>query len=101
MLHSVHMHARLRTRCVCDLNTGSKHVCPCVPRPDDPDAIKLLKRELAVAVREEDYRAAARIRDHPYMVLYRRMAALRSEGMLREADDVSTELWSLIALNQQ
>lgn len=31
------------------------------------DAIKLLKRELAVAVREEDYAAAIRLRDHPFM----------------------------------
>lgn len=33
--------------------------------------IKLLKRKLAVAVSEEDYPAAARIRDHPYMKLYK------------------------------
>lgn len=40
---------------------------------DDLDAIKLLKRELAVAIREEDYSTAARIRDHPFMRMYREM----------------------------
>lgn len=32
--------------------------------------VSLLKRELQVAVTEEDYSLAARIRDHPYMRLY-------------------------------
>lgn len=35
------------------------------------EAVKLLKRKLALAVNEEDYTLAARIRDHPYMKLYK------------------------------
>jgi hypothetical protein len=42
-----------------------------VRRPDDPEAILLLKRELALAVKEEDYPTAARLRDHPWLQLYK------------------------------
>lgn len=41
--------------------------------------IKLLKREMSVAVTEEDYSTAAQIRDHPYMKLYKSMVNLRYE----------------------
>ncbi len=37
---------------------------------EDPEPIKRLKRELQVALHEEDYGAAIRIRDHPFMALY-------------------------------
>ncbi len=50
---------------------------PCLARPDDPDAVKLLKRQLLVAVAEENYREAARLRDHAWMHLYRDMHVLR------------------------
>lgn len=36
----------------------------------DPEPIKLLKLEMHVALLEEDYEAAARIRDHPWMQLH-------------------------------
>jgi hypothetical protein len=39
------------------------------PSPESLPAIRLLMREMEVAVREEDYGAAARIRDHPWMRL--------------------------------
>ena len=35
--------------------------------PEELMAIKLLKRELEVAVSEENYKEATRIRDHPWM----------------------------------
>ena len=41
------------------------------------EAVKLLKRKLALAVSEEDYHMAARIRDHPYMKLYRDLISNR------------------------
>jgi len=39
-------------------------------RPGDAEPIKRLKREMSVALGEEDYATAARIRDHPYVQLY-------------------------------
>jgi hypothetical protein len=39
-------------------------------RPGDAEPIKRLKREMSVALSEEDYVTAARIRDHPYIQLY-------------------------------
>ena len=41
-----------------------------VRRPGDAEPIKRLKREMSVALGEEDYATAARIRDHPYVQLY-------------------------------
>jgi hypothetical protein len=38
-------------------------------KPDSLPAIRLLMREMEVAVREEDYEQAARLRDHPWMRL--------------------------------
>lgn len=46
-------------------------------RPEDPEAIKLLKRQLHVAISEEDYGLAARLRDHPWMRIYRKVDAYR------------------------
>lgn len=37
--------------------------------PDTLPAIRLLMREMEVAVREEDYEQAAKLRDHPWMRL--------------------------------
>ncbi|KAG2448318.1 hypothetical protein HYH02_006902 [Chlamydomonas schloesseri] len=61
-------------------------------KPDDLDAIKLLKRELAVAVREEDYAAAIRLRDHPFLQMYRRIEALNHLGRGEEAARLHNEL---------
>lgn len=37
--------------------------------PETLPAIRLLMREMEVAIREEDYKEAARLRDHPWMRL--------------------------------
>lgn len=42
---------------------------PAQLNPDSLPAIRLLMREMEVAVREEDYEQAARLRDHPWMRL--------------------------------
>ncbi|PNW85377.1 hypothetical protein CHLRE_03g183550v5 [Chlamydomonas reinhardtii] len=65
-------------------------------KPDDMDAIKLLKRELAVAVREEDYAAAIRLRDHPFMQMYRRIEALNHLGRGEEATRLQNELVAMV-----
>jgi hypothetical protein len=39
------------------------------PSPASLPAIRLLMREMEVAVQDENYEAAARIRDHPWMRL--------------------------------
>ena len=59
---------------------------------EDPEPIKRLKRELQVALAEEDYGAAIRIRDHPFMVLYTEMENRRDEGKEAEAAILSEEL---------
>lgn len=59
-------------------------------------AIKLLKRELAVAVHEEDYAAAIRLRDHPYLLLYRRSEVLQAGGRHEEAEQLQRQLAQLI-----
>jgi len=48
----------------------SIHAVAPVRRPGDAEPIKRLKREMSVALGEEDYATAARIRDHPYVQLY-------------------------------
>jgi hypothetical protein len=50
---------------------GFSYLTKALPRPSDPEVIKLLKRELKVAVGEEDYSMAVSIRDHPWMKKYR------------------------------
>ena len=49
-------------------------------RAEDPEPLKLLKRQLAVAIGEEDYRQAARLRDHPYMALHLEALRMRRAG---------------------
>jgi len=54
-------------------------------RHDDPEVIKLLKRELWHALNEEDYDTAARIRDDSFYVQYREIQKLRQRGELVRA----------------
>ena len=39
-------------------------------RVEDPELVKMIKRKMAVAVREEDYAHAAELPDHPIMSMY-------------------------------
>ena len=59
---------------------------------DDLDAIKLLKRKLLVAVKEEDYSAAASIRDHPYLIVYRDICQSKMNGQEERAAKLEHEL---------
>jgi bifunctional DNase/RNase len=61
-------------------------------KDEDPEPIKRLKRELQVALAEEDYGAAIRIRDHPFMVLYTEIESRRKEGKEAEAEILRDEL---------
>jgi bifunctional DNase/RNase len=54
------------------------------PRPLDPEPLKRLKMELRVALAEEDYAAAARIRDHPFCKLH--WAAATARAVSRAGD---------------
>ena len=63
---------------------------------EDPEPIKLLKRELDVAVSEEDYEAAARIRDSKLFVLHQKVAALREAGDTEAADEAEVQLHGLL-----
>ena len=62
----------------------------------DPEPIKRLKRELQVALSEEDYGAAIRIRDHPFMKLYTEIESKEDEGNLEEAEILRDELLKAI-----
>ena len=55
-----------------------------------------LKRELEVCILEEDYLAAARIRDHPYMQHCKRAWEHRAAGEPEKAIAVEHELADLV-----
>eukprot|EP00793_Prasinoderma_coloniale_P003827 PRCOL_00003204-RA len=59
---------------------------------DDREPVKRLKRELGVAISEEDYTTAARIRDHPYMKIHVRTVECWRGGRLSEAMQLEEEL---------
>ncbi|KAJ9508389.1 hypothetical protein QJQ45_011921 [Haematococcus lacustris] len=61
-------------------------------RPDDLEAVKLLKRALTLAVAEEDFEEAVRLRDHPWMQMSQDMARLRSMGRFTDARRVEAAL---------
>jgi len=46
----------------------------------DPDAVRLLKMKLRLAISEEDYAAAAKIRDHVFMKLSVAQATAKQDG---------------------
>ena len=60
-------------------------------RPADPELVKMLKRELAIAVSEEDYVQAAQLRDSPLMRLYMEVQNLRAAGDLAAALELQDE----------
>lgn len=61
-------------------------------RKDDPDPVKRLKREMQVALAEEDYSSAARIRDHPFMKLAVRIVEEQVAGRDTEAEELQSKL---------
>jgi len=61
-------------------------------RDADPVVIKRLKRQMAVAISEEDYTTAAKIRDHPYMTKYKMIHEHKQAGRFSEADDLKKDL---------
>lgn len=69
-------------------------------RSSDPEPIKRLKMEMQVALNEEDYAAAARIRDHPYLQLYMASLEARKMNHLEEADRLHQELIEAIVENE-
>lgn len=58
----------------------------------DPDPIKRLKREMEVALSEEDYASAARIRDHPFMQLHVRLVEAARGGNAQRARALEVQL---------
>ena len=59
-------------------------------------SLQRLKRELGVAITEEDYATAARIRDHPFMQMYTQMRRFETKGNVSQAVCLRQELDSLI-----
>uniref|UniRef100_A0A383VQ72 BFN domain-containing protein n=1 Tax=Tetradesmus obliquus TaxID=3088 RepID=A0A383VQ72_TETOB len=70
------------------------------PSPESLPAIRLLMREMEVAVREEDYAAAARLRDHPWMRLAEDINMHRSIGYFDQADKLMADLSRLIEAHE-
>lgn len=66
------------------------------PSPESLPAIRLLMREMEVAVREEDYEQAAKIRDHPWMRLAEDINMHRSIGYYDQAHKLFADLKGLI-----
>ncbi|KAK9845216.1 hypothetical protein WJX81_000350 [Elliptochloris bilobata] len=69
-------------------------------RGDEPEPIKRLKREMAVALQEEDYVTAARLRDHPFLQTHMRILQLLREGRGEAASAMELELTRLIDAQQ-
>ena len=72
-----------------------------ISQTGDPEPIKRLKRELRVAVGEEDYAAAARVRDHPFMRLYVQLKGAEAGGHLAQGKALRHQLMYVIASQQQ
>jgi bifunctional DNase/RNase len=66
-------------------------------RRSDPEPLKLLKMELKVAIAEEDYAAAARIRDSVFMKLSVAAATAKEEGDHEAAANYEKTLRGYIA----
>lgn len=63
---------------------------------NDPEPVKRLKREMEVALSEEDFATAVRIRDHPYMILARRIDENERDGRKLAAAQLKAELEEMI-----
>lgn len=74
---------------------GSEDLFECC-RQDDPEPVKRLKREMAVALSEEDYSSAARIRDHPFMKLAVQIMEERLAGRDTEAKALQVKLQNAV-----
>jgi len=70
-------------------------------RVQDPEPVKLLKRELGVAIAEEDYATAARLRDHPFMQIQSQIEEHMNQGRLTEAARLQDELAAIIKKHEQ
>ena len=76
--------------------SGPAFTGPAAIRPGDPPAVVLLKRQLAVAVVEEDYGTAAALRDLPVMRAAAVAAAATDAGDAAGAAVAEAELAALI-----
>ena len=65
-------------------------------RKDDPEPVKRLKREMQVALAEEDYTSAARIRDHPFMKLAVQIVEEQIAGRDAEAQQLQSKLQNVV-----
>mmetsp|Transcript_45275 Transcript_45275/g.75525 ORF Transcript_45275/g.75525 Transcript_45275/m.75525 type:complete len:398 (+) Transcript_45275:128-1321(+) len=65
-----------------------------------PECIRRLKRELRVAISEEDYKTAARIRDHPFLHMYSHIEMAEKEGRTTHSKGLWAELLTLIDQQQ-
>eukprot|EP01023_Acetabularia_acetabulum_P025230 TRINITY_DN24173_c0_g2_i1.p2 TRINITY_DN24173_c0_g2~~TRINITY_DN24173_c0_g2_i1.p2 ORF type:complete len:337 (-),score=61.40 TRINITY_DN24173_c0_g2_i1:1859-2869(-) len=70
-------------------------------RTSDFEVIKLLKREMQVALNEENYAEAARIRDHPFLLIYMRMLESQNEGRVENANKLRKQLEEMISESEK
>lgn len=64
------------------------------------EVIQRLKREMAVALAEEDYTTAARLRDHPYMLKYKAIVECMEDGRMLDAETMKEELEKEVRENE-
>eukprot|EP00887_Chlorella_sp_A99_P003965 scaffold11.g3965.t1 len=62
----------------------------------DPEVVKRMKGELRVAISEEDYVTAARLRDHPVMVAYMERSRALERGQRELVMDLDQQLQQAI-----
>ena len=86
--------------CFCVSGPMPDSVLGCCTREDDPEPVKRLKREMAVALSEEDYVSAARIRDHPFMKLAVQIIQEKLAGRDSEAEALQAELEKVVQAQQ-
>ncbi|KAK2078364.1 hypothetical protein QBZ16_003204 [Prototheca wickerhamii] len=70
-------------------------------KPSDPEVLKRLKMEMRVALKDEDYATAKRLRDHPFMRLHTQMVDAEKTGDLMTAQKLRDELSFRVAAYEQ
>ncbi|KFM27981.1 hypothetical protein F751_0667 [Auxenochlorella protothecoides] len=70
-------------------------------RDSDPELLKRLKMEMRVALKDEDYATATRLRDHPFMRLHARILTAEKEGAADEVQRLRDELDFTVATYEQ
>ncbi|CAG9463652.1 unnamed protein product [Pedinophyceae sp. YPF-701] len=67
---------------------------------EDHPTVRLLKRQVEVAIAEEDYERAASLRDHPILATYASMMEARADGAVSRARELEEKMLQEIAQHE-